>query len=534
MNEPVCPEVHRSPKWSRRGVIALGAALPLAQIGLSGCVSAPAGSAAAKKGDRDALYRGVDRMTWGATRETMARASRAGYERYVDEQLAADPSRSITPAAQAQIDALTITTTPMIELLKRTDDMRKAAQDKPAEDERKAAQQAFQQEMTRLAKEAAARHLLRAVYSEQQLLEHMTWFWMNHFNVHQYKGTLRVMLGDYEATVRAHALGRFRDLVSATAHHPAMLRYLDNEQNAVNRINENYARELMELHTLGVDGGYQQRDVQELARVLTGFGVSINDARPRMRPEREALYVRQGAFEFNPMRHDFGDKLFLGQTIRGKGTAEFEQVLDLISTHPSTARFVSRKMATYLLADEPPQALVERMAQRFQSSGGRIDATLKLLLTAPEFRAAGPTAASRKFKDPMHYVVSAVRAAYEDKVVLNTNPMQNWLNRMGEGLYNRQTPDGYPMNAAAWTSSGQLATRFEIARALGSGNAGLFKSDDPQRPADVPAFPQLANALYYETVRVTLGPDTRNALAQAASPQEWNALFLSSPEFMYR
>jgi uncharacterized protein (DUF1800 family) len=338
------------------------------------------------------------------------------------------------------------------------------------------------------------------------------------------------VLGDYEArAIRPHALGRFRDLLSATVYHPAMLRYLDNEQNAVGHINENYARELMELHTLGVDGGYSQRDVQELARVLTGLGVNLSGTEPQLKPGQSALYVRQGLFEFNPARHDFGDKMFLGQTVKGRGLAEVDEVLDRLAAHPATARFVSRKMAQYLLADTPPEAVVKRMAQIFQSSGGDIAATLRTLFETPEFaRSLGG-----KFKDPLHYVVSAVRLAYGDKPILNAAPMSAWAGRLGEAFCGRQTPDGYPMNEAAWTSPAQMAARFEIARAIGGGSAGLFKLDGPQ-PEERPAFPQLANALYFEAIQKTLGPATRHALDQAVSPQEWNLFLLSAPEFMYR
>ena len=140
----------------------------------------------------------------------------------------------------------------------------------------------------------------------------------------------------------------------------------------------------------------------------------------------------------------------------------------------------------------------------------------------------------RKLKDPMHFVVSCVRASYEDKAILNTGPMQTWLNRAAEGLYNRQTPDGYPLTTSAWTSSGQMSSRFELARTIGGGSAGLFKSEDPARPTEMPAFPQLANGMYYELIAGTLGASTRAALDKAGTPQEWNTLFLSSPEFMYR
>jgi uncharacterized protein (DUF1800 family) len=154
----------------------------------------------------------------------------------------------------------------------------------------------------------------------------MTWFWMNHFSVHQGKANLRAMVGDYEENaIRPHALGKFRDLLSATLHHPAMIRYLDNEQNAANRINENYAREIMELHTLGVDGGYTQNDVQQLARILTGVGVNLGDKTPNVRKDKQDQYVRKGLFEFNPNRHDYADKVFLGQTVKGRGLAEVDE-----------------------------------------------------------------------------------------------------------------------------------------------------------------------------------------------------------------
>jgi uncharacterized protein (DUF1800 family) len=353
---------------------------------------------------------------------------------------------------------------------------------------------------------------------------------MNHFSVHQYKSNIRPMLGDYEdAAVRPRALGKFSELLRAVVYHPVMLRYLDNEQNAAGRINENFARELMELHTLGVDGGYSQHDVQELARVLTGVGVNLQAANPVVKPELQAFYVRRGLFEFNPARHDFGAKQLLGKPITAKGLPEVDEAIDRLARSPATARYISRKLAQYWLADTPPPALVDRMSQTFQRSDGDIAATLKTLLGSSEFSQG----AGRKFKDPMHYVISAVRMAYDDKPVLNAGPIMNWLNRMGEPLYGRQTPDGYPLGESAWASPGQMATRFEIAKAIGSGNAGLFKTEGPQ-PVERAAFPQLANALYYQSVAKTLSPATRKALDQAASPQEWNTFLLSSPEMMNR
>ena len=471
----------------------------------------------------------LNRVTWGVNAQLVQQAGAAGLDRYLEQQLHPGPAVLPEPV-QAQVSAMTIGQRPLDQLVRELEQRRKDADAIPDEEGKKAARQAYQQEMNRLAREAATRSLLRALYSPNQLQEQMTWFWMNHFSIHQGKHNLRAMAGDYEdQAIRPHALGKFRDLLAATTHHPAMLRYLDNEQNAANRINENYARELMELHTLGVNGGYSQRDVQELARILTGVGVNLGSNTPNVRRELQPQYVRKGLFEFNPNRHDYGDKQFLGQTVRGRGLAELDEATDRLSKHPSTARFIARKIAVFLVSDDPPPALVERMAQAFLHSGGDIAATLRALFSSPEFMQS----LGGKFKDPMHYVVSSVRLAYDDKPILNAGPMHNWLNRMGEPLYGKQTPDGYPMIKPAWASPGQMTTRFEIAKAIGSGSAGLFRTEGPQ-PVERPAFPQLANTLYYQHLQKALSPATRTVLDQAGSPQEWNMLLLSSPEMMNR
>ncbi|MEC5217890.1 uncharacterized protein (DUF1800 family) [Actimicrobium sp. GrIS 1.19] len=471
----------------------------------------------------------LNRVTWGINGAALQRAEAVGLEQYLQQQL--HPASTLLPGPiQAQIAAMTISQRPLAELVLELEQTRKRADAIAIDDDKKSAQQNYQQELNRLAREAATRSLLRDLYSPNQLQEQLTWFWMNHFNVHQGKHNLRAMVGDFEETaIRPHALGKFRDLLAATVHHPAMLRYLDNEQNAANHINENYARELMELHTLGVNGGYAQRDVQELARILTGVGVNLGAPAPNVKRELQAQYVHQGLFEFNPNRHDYGSKQFLGKSMQGRGLAEVDEAIDRLSRHPATARFISRKLAQYFVADEPPAALVERMAQTFQRTDGDIAATMDALLKSAEFSAS----LGHQFKDPVHYVVSIVRLAYDEKPILNAGPMLGWLNRMAEPLYGHQTPDGYPMTESAWASPGQMTTRFEIARAIGSGSAGLFKTDGPQ-PVERAAFPQLANALFYQHLQKGLSPATRQALDQAASPQEWNTFLLSSPDWMYR
>ena len=471
----------------------------------------------------------VNRVSWGVNQGTWQQAQALGYDAWLEQQLRPSPA-FLPAAAQTQIDGLTIASKPLPQLVADLEQQRKDADKIADDDEKKAAQKAYQQAMNNLAREAATRSLLRDLYSPNQLQEQMTWFWMNHFNVHSGKSNLRALVGDYEETaIRPHALGKFRDLLGATVRHPAMIRYLDNEQNAANRINENYARELMELHTLGVDGGYSQRDVQELARILTGIGINLGDTAPKVKKELQSQYVRNGLFEFNPNRHDYGNKQFLGQPVKGRGLAEVDEALDRLCRSPAAARFISRKLAVYFVADEPPPALVARMAAVFQSSDGDIAAVMRTMLTSTEFAES----LGKKFKDPVHYVVAAVRLTYDDKVVLNTAPMLGWLNRMAQPLYGRQTPDGYALTQPGWASPGQMTTRFEIAKAIGSGNAGLFKTEGPQ-PQERAAFPQLANAFYYQSLQQTLAPNTRRALEQATSPQEWNTLLLSSPELMHR
>ncbi len=485
---------------------------PFLLLLVASCAGGPSGAPEPGSRADDLLL--LNRVTWGANPSSARELARMGPALYLEAQLQPPQEAALPPEIQAQVDAMTITQRPVEELAKEMESRRKGLDLLRSDEEKKAAQQAYQQELTRLGREAAARMLLRALYSPWQLREQMTWFWMNHFNVFQYKANLRVLVADYEErAIRPHALGRFRDLLGATALHPAMLIYLDNAQNAANRINENYARELMELHTLGVDGGYTQRDVQELARILTGFSVNFDREMPK----------------FIPGRHDYGDKLLLGRTIRGRGAAEVDEALDLLARHPATARFICRKLALFFVSDDPSDVLVERLASTFRSSDGDIAAVLRELFASAEFRAS----LGAKFKDPVHYVLSAVRLAYDDKAILNAGPMINWLGRMGEPLYARPTPDGFALTRTEWASAGQMATRFEIARTLGYGAAGLFRAEGPQ-PAERPAFPQLANALYYESMQKTLAGPTRSALDNATSPQEWNMLLLASPEFMNR
>jgi uncharacterized protein (DUF1800 family) len=469
----------------------------------------------------------LERVTFGLDSSSVAEYRRLGRERFLDHQLNARDIVLPAPIA-AQINALEVSRAdPQIGLAELSTQYKtiNAMADGPDQEQ---ARKTLNERGNKLAYQAVRRELLRAVYSPSQLQEQMVWFWLNHFSVHQNKANLRWLVGDYaEHAIRPNALGHFKDLVLATLEHPAMLQYLDNNQNAAGHVNENYARELMELHTLGVGAGYGQNDVQQLARVLTGVGINAG-APPKLKPEWQRLYLRRGAFEFNPARHDFGAKTLFGHPIDGAGFGEVDEAVTLIVRQPACARFISRQLATYFVADNPPPQLVERMAQTFMRTDGDIAAVLRTMFLAREFNAS----LGGKFKDPMRYVISAVRFAYDGRPISNTRPMLNWLNGLGEAPFGRQTPDGYPLTELSWASSGQMSRRFEIARAIGAGNAGLFDPEDGSA-STLGGFPQLSNRLYFEEVEPFLARHTREALNRANSPQEWNLFLLSSPDFNY-
>jgi uncharacterized protein (DUF1800 family) len=473
----------------------------------------------------DAVW--LERVSFGLDSATVADYRRLGRERYLEEQLHGSAEALPSPIA-AQIQELNAHDADPQQRLQALQERRKSINAMADGPDKEQARKLLNDEGGQSAYRAIRLELLRAVYSPSQLHEQMVWFWLNHFSVVQYKADLRWLITDYEErAIRPYALGRFRDLVLATLEHPAMLQYLDNSQNAVGHINENYARELMELHTLGVNGGYSQQDVQQLARVLTGVGVNFGPA-PHLKPEWRDLYVRRGAFEFNPARHDFGPKVLLGQRITGQGFAEVERAVTLIVQQKACARFVSRELATYFMGDTPSSRLIDAMAETFQASDGDIAATLRTLLLSQEFVAARVA----KFKDPMHYVLSSVRLAYDGRTISNCRPLLDWLNALGEAPFGRQTPDGYPLSASSWESPGQMSRRFEIARAIGTGNVHLFDAEDGGVAAAT-GFPQLSNRLYYEAIEPFLSANTRTALKQASSPQEWNTFLLASPEMNY-
>jgi uncharacterized protein (DUF1800 family) len=477
--------------------------------------------------ERQALHM-LDRLGFGPTAQDVDHVKRVGIERYIAEQL--DPASIPEPLELAErLAALDTLQLDPVQLFAEYGPLRPADGVKPSPDEQKARRQRARIVL----QQAQQARIWRALYSPRQLQEVMMDFWYNRFNVFAGKGLDHLWIGAYEAeAIRPHALGKFRELLGAVAHHPAMLFYLDNLQNAAPGgkgsngreagLNENYARELMELHTLGIDGGYTQDDVVALARILTGWSV----VRPNALPEKGS------GFAFYPGRHDQGDKRFLGQDIAANAETEGEQALDMLAKSPATAHHIAFQLAQYFVSDQPPPALVDRLAAQFGETDGDIREVLKALFASREFRSS----AGAKYKSPYRFVVSAVRAA--GVPVNNLRPLLAAMARLGQPLYGCATPDGYRDTEDAWLSPDASMLRVNFAVALAGGKLPL----DAEAPAadDKPIIEVAASAggpIDAASLEKLLGPElssnTRAALA-AAPPELRAALMLGSPDFMRR
>lgn len=404
----------------------------------------------------------------------------------------------------------------------------------------------------RIVEQTDEARIARAIDSPRQLEEVMVDFWFNHFNVFAGKGLDRALIASYERdAIRPYVFGSFRDLLGATAKHPAMLFYLDNWLSTsadyqprgagrkapqgvkakANGLNENYAREVMELHTLGVDGGYTQKDVTELARMLTGWTFEPRD-----------LVRSNRTFQFDAARHDNGSKEWLGRHINPLGQREGEYALDVLAMHPATAQHLSYQLAQYFVQDNPPAALVERMAKRYLDSGGNIRAVLETLFKSPEFMDDSVLAA--KYKTPYQFVISAARAA--DMPVTNVRPLLGTLAQLGMPLYGCQTPDGYKNTESAWMNPDALTRRINFATAMATGRLALNKPADDgdgmgkrqlERQADGQgkANAQAMPPVNAQNLLTALGPgiSTRTRDVIANNPEALRAaMLLGSPDFM--
>jgi uncharacterized protein (DUF1800 family) len=362
--------------------------------------------------------------------------------------------------------------------------------------------------------------LLRAVYSDRQLYEMMVDFWENHFNVFANKDDDRYLLTAYDReTIRPFVMGRFRDLLGATAHSPAMLYYLDNWRSSVPRpykatkdkpagvdggFNENYARELMELHTLGVDGGYTQKDVIEVARCFSGWTIQ--------KPNE------QGLFLYRPGLHDDGEKIVLGHRILpGGGMADGERVLDILAAHPATARFIATKLARRFVSDNPPQSVIDRAAAVFLKTDGSIRETLRAILTSPEF--FSDTTYRAKLRSPFEYVAAAMRALNAETD--GDRPVLDAISRMGQPLFGRITPDGYADRSDQWLSSGAMIARFNFAGALATNRLKGTKIDVTRLVSGIDEANKDSVAAKF--IRITVSNDvsaaTRTVLEKALQSQ---------------
>lgn len=510
---------------SRRRLLTAAVAAPL--LAAMPTARAHARTAAARD---DTLYARLNRITWGATPALLDTVRREGFERWLAGQLRPPASPDLPDSVRRGIAALSISKHPSSELAQALYQRSVANKDTRDPDEQVRIRREILAAQREPAKQARERAAWLALYSPSQLQDQMTWFWMNHFNVWANKGAVGTLVDEYESqAIRPHALGRFRDLLAASLRAPAMLLYLDNHSSRAGKINENYARELMELHTLGVDGGYSQRDVQELARILTGVSVNLSGKPPKLKAALDGQLRQEGLFLFNPARHDFGDKTLLGKAIAGQGWQEVEQALDLLAAHPATARHISRKLAMLFISDQPSEALVRELTEQYQRSQGDIAALLKHLFESEAFAASLDKGL---FKDPVHYVYSALRLALHDQPPI-TNPaaVVNLLQRLGQPLYGRLTPDGYGLRESDWNGSGQMNTRFEVARAIALG-AGVFYKEGEQRAPRV-ALTRLDQAYGADSPFALWPPAVRQAIAEARTPDS-NLYLLSAPPFMRR
>jgi uncharacterized protein (DUF1800 family) len=461
----------------------------------------------------------LDRVAFGPTLEELGHIRVIGIERYIAEQLdtAAVPEPIALRWRLAQLGTLNLDAVRLRQLF---GPLPRVAGFKPT----LAEVRDQQQRAPIVSEQAATARIYRAVLNSSQLREVMVNFWFNHFNVFDGEDLDGIWIGNYEQVIRQHAFDHFRDLLFAVAKHPAMLVYLDNTLNSApgrrgtGGLNENFAREVMELHTLGADGGYTQADVATLARVFTGWVVNRPDAHDF--PEDAAVFVAA--------RHDFAPKTFLGVRLNRRGRAEGEEALDLLARSPRTAHHIAFELAQYFVADAPPPLLVDRLAARFSETGGDTREVLKSLFASSEFWASQ----GEKYKTPYEFVISAVRAS--GVALLNPRPILAALTRLGMPLYGCQTPEGYRNIEEAWLSPAASLQRIAFAVEFARGGLPVSRPADPVLAGVLPGRQVPVDAARLEAIfGSTLSSTTRVALDQAA-PALRAALILGSPDFMRR
>jgi len=507
-------------------------------------VSAQKRAAVPANPDDKTIVHVLNRLGFGPAPGDVERVRKIGLAAYIDQQLHPDRLKDESIDARlARFETLTMSSREMAEEIFLPAEMQRREAQRTGTPPQRPQQPGPMQGERRVIVELNQQKLLRAAYSERQLNEVMVDFWFNHFNVFAGKGQVRTYVTEYERdAIRPHVLGKFRDLLGAVAESPAMLFYLDNWQSvaaegaptleqmrggrggqrrAMGRrgadmmqqppqqqrrrgVNENYARELMELHTLGVDGGYTQKDVQEIARAFTGWTIQ----QPR----------QGGSFRFEPRLHDNGEKNVLGIKIApGGGKKDGEQILELLAKHPSTARFIATKLVRRFVSDEPPAALVERAARAFTSTGGDIREVVRTIVTSEEFFA--PSAQRAKVKTPFEFVASTLRVTGAE--ANNPIPLVQTLREMGMPLYMCQPPTGYADRADAWVNTGALLSRMNFAVALADG----------KMRGVMPSGGVTADRIASVALSGDVSASTRQTVAKASAAAQSIALILGSPEF---
>ncbi|HTL44993.1 MAG TPA: DUF1800 domain-containing protein [Vicinamibacterales bacterium] len=551
---------------SRPAFRRLAPTILLAAVAAAPLAANKSKSAVPASPDDKTIVHVLNRIGFGARPGDIDRVRQMGLQTYIDQQL--HPEKIADSALAAHLEGFetldkssrTIAENyfePAVRARQQAKASSGAANPDDGKPMRTPEQMAALQKQRQVVQELSEQKILRAAYSDRQLEEVMTDFWFNHFNVFAGKGATPIYLTEYEREViRPHALGKFRDLLGATAKSPAMLFYLDNWQSAdphaadaqelmrgrvamrrqmnprrpgiffppqqmpantqqprqKRGLNENYGRELMELHTLGVDGGYTQQDVIEVARCFTGWTIR----QPR----------QGGGFVFEPRIHDNGKKLVLGHVIAGGGEHDGEAVLDILARHPSTARFISTKLVRRFVSDNPPQSLVDRAAARFRETDGDIREVVRTIITSPEFFAV--TSYRAKVKTPFEFVVSTLRATGSD--VQNATPIALAIRQLGEPLYMCQPPTGYADKAEAWVNTGSLLNRMNFALAVVGGRMRGTQPAGLTLGSTTAARDQLVDGVLAGDVSAT----TSQTIAKAQDARQAAALILGSPEFQRR
>ncbi|MEL6495753.1 MAG: DUF1800 domain-containing protein, partial [Cyanobacteria bacterium J06623_7] len=455
----------------------------------------------------------LSRLSFGITSAEREQVAKIGLEAYIQSQLKPDSIRESAKLA-SKLNSLGIVRRGGMNLLQENIAANQKIKDPQLSVQQVAAIRKKNNKLNGgLNKQLVEAHIARAIYSERQLQQVMVDFWLSHFNVDLRKNQVKFWLDDYEQQIRDRALGNFYGLLLATARHPAMSIYLDNRTSIAPNspagkrtkqgLNENYAREVMELHTIGINGGYSQDDIISLARIFTGWSVDNRGTRGNKK-----------GFFFNHNRHDPTDKVFLGHKIAGGGVEEGEKALQILANHPATASSIAYKLAQYFVADVPPESLVERLSKSFLNSRGNIAMVMDTLIHSPEFN--DPSYYGQKFTTPFQYIISLVRMG--EIVDPGLPRLRGMFHQLSMPVFHCPTPDGYKNTQSAWLNPQAMLQRTGLATAIANGV--LNRSS----PVDI------------ETVAANMGeisPSTKQVVAKTPK-QLQAALVMGSPEAMYR